>query len=237
MGEETGIKWTNSTHNFWYGCRKVSSGCKLCYAEREMSRFGRDFGTVVRAKGFNKPLAWREPRLVFVNSWSDFFISDADGWRDDAWDIIKKTPHLTYQILTKRPDNIAERLPKDWGDGWENVWLGVSTENQSVADRFRTLYEIPAKLRFVSAEPLLGPLDFGVYGKAVDWVIVGGESGPDARPMELEWARSIIKQCGYSNVPVFVKQLGGWPNKRDKPEEWPEDLRIQEFPKFGETSH
>ncbi len=163
MGK-TNISWTNYTHNFWYGCKKVSPGCRYCYAEREMKRFGKDFNTVTRAKGFISPLMWKEPSMVFVNSWSDFFIEEADDWRDEAWDIICRTPQLTYQILTKRPENILSRLPDDWGDGYPNVWLGVSAENQENADkRIPLLIQIPSIVYFVSCEPLLGPIDLSKW--------------------------------------------------------------------------
>src|SRR3990172_8990167 len=185
MGENSAIEWTDATHNFWFGCRKVSEGCKFCYAERDMTRYGRDFYNVVRAVGFGKPLSWPKPksltpwgRLVFVNSWSDFFIEEADAWRDEAWEVIRRTPHLTYQILTKRPERIAEHLPKtcfkcgvgllddycecpEAAKPWPNVWLGTSVEDQKYAEiRIPQLVELPAKVHFLSCEPLLGPIDF-----------------------------------------------------------------------------
>jgi len=239
MGETSNIEWCDSSHNFWYGCKKVSQGCAHCYAEREMTKFGRDFKAITRAKGFDKPLSWKEPAKVFVNSWSDFFIEEADPWRAEAWDIIRRTPHLTYQILTKRPENILDRLPKDWGTGWPNVWLGVSAEDQENADkRIQQLLEIPAAIRFVSAEPLLGPIWFeqSIYmaerlpeseGWGLDWIIVGGESGPNCRPMDLAWARSIRDECKEAGVTFFMKQMGGWPNKLGN---IPEDLMIRQFP-------
>jgi protein gp37 len=228
MGYTTGIEWTNRTHNFWYGCKKVSQGCAHCYAEREMMKFGRDFKAVTRAKGFDKPLSWKESAKVFVNSWSDFFIEEADPWRAEAWDIIRRTPHLTYQILTKRTENILDRLPKDWGTGWPNVWLGMSAEDQANADkRIPRLFDIPAAVRFISAEPLLGPIDLDMAYYVPDWVIVGGESGPNCRPMNPDWARSIRDQCEEAGVAFFYKQSGGWPNKHGI---IPEDLNIRQFP-------
>lgn len=231
MARNSAIEWTDATHNFWYGCRKVSAGCKLCYAERDMTRFGRDFRAVTRAKGFDKPLSWKEPMKVFVCSWSDFFIKAADRWRAEAWDIIRQTPHLTYQILTKRPENIPDRLPEGWWEGWPNVWLGVSAENQKMADlRIPQLLAIPAAVRFVSMEPLLGPIDFlesGYWdwrytydywkaafpnsaGPPIDWVITGGESDfHDPRPADIDWFRDIRDQCQRAGVPYFHKQMGG----------------------------
>src|SRR3990172_778380 len=127
MGKITGISWTDATYNPWYGCLKVSPGCKQCYMYRDMERYGKDPKVVTRAKPatFNSPLKWTEPQRVFTCSWSDYFIEQADEWRDEAWDIIRRTPHLTYQILTKRPENIFDRLPADWGNGWPNVFLSV----------------------------------------------------------------------------------------------------------------
>lgn len=248
MGQKTNISWTNRTHNFWFGCKKVSPGCKNCYAERDMKRFGKDFNTVTKAKGFDKPLSWKDPAMVFPCSWSDFFIEDADEWRDDAWDIIRQTPHLTYQILTKRVENIPDRLPADWGDGWDNVWLGVSVESQEYIHRAHALNQIPAKIRFVSAEPLLGEIylsphltEYKVLAKAkrqitkpyhgIDWVIAGGESGPNCRSMELDWARSIKEGCDRAEVAFFMKQDSGpKPGMRGR---IPDDLWIQEFPEVN----
>lgn len=213
MSKDSAIQWTNHTHNFWYGCQKVSPGCKFCYAERDMTRYGLPFGKVARAKGFDKPLSWKEPALVFVNSWSDFFHEAADEWRDEAWDIIRRTPHLTYQILTKRPKRISQCLPDDWRwDGWPNVWLGVSIEEDGYIWRVRELLNIPAIIHFVSAEPLLGEVSFRHEENEIDgveWVIVGGESGPGARPMNLDWARSLRDECVEAGVAYFFKQVGG----------------------------
>lgn len=242
MGEVTGISWTDHTWNPWHGCLKISPGCKNCYMYREKEQYGQDPFTVVRAKTvFNAPLKWKSGR-VFTCSWSDFFIEQADPWRDEAWDIIRRTPHLVYQILTKRPENVMQRLPKDWGNGWNNVWLGVSAENQEYADqRISRLCEIPAAIRFVSAEPLLAPFVLKTrWSPYLDWLIVGGESGPGARACDIEWINSFRYQCESGRIALFVKQLGskptsgGIPVKVTKagtnPLEWPEYLRIQEFP-------
>jgi protein gp37 len=162
MGETTNISWTGHTWNPWQGCTKVSPGCAHCYMYRDKKKYGQDPTTVVRSKPptFNKPLGWKEPALVFTCSWSDWFHEDADAWRDEAWAIVKATPHLTYQILTKRPERILEHLPADWGEGYANVWLGTSVENQHFADiRIPLLLRVPAVVRFLSCEPLLGPID------------------------------------------------------------------------------
>lgn len=217
MGDTTGIEWTNKTWNPWHGCTKVSPGCAHCYMFRDKTRYGQDPALVKRsAPGtFRSPLRWKEPALVFTCSWSDFFHEAADAWRADAWEIIRQTPHLTYQVLTKRPERIAAHLPADWGDGWPNVWLGTSVESARWTHRIQQLAEVPARVRFLSCEPLLGPVSIASdLLPAIHWVIVGGESGPKARPMQLEWARALREQCRYAGISFFLKQLGGWPNAR-----------------------
>lgn len=244
MGETSKIEWTDDTWNPWRGCTKVSPGCDHCYMFSEQRRYGKDPEVVTRCspQTFNSPLRWHkklaegERRLVFTCSWSDFFHKDADEWRDEAWDIIRRTPQLTYQILTKRPALIASRLPEDWGAGYPNVWLVTSAENQEQADRrIPVLLEVPAVVHGVSAEPMLEPIDFArwmpthatdEHGECphwcpacgptepvprLDWIIVGGESGAGARPFDLGWARQTIQQCREAGVACFVKQLGAWP--------------------------
>lgn len=209
MGERSGIEWTNATWNPWHGCIKVSPGCKNCYMYRDKKRFGQNPTQIVRSKTtFRDPLSWKDPRLIFTCSWSDWFLEEADEWRDEAWEIVRFTPHHTYQILTKRPERIHSCLPSDWGAGWENVWLGVSIENQRYIHRKQILQEIPCSVRFISAEPLIGHLNLGSL-RMIDWVITGGESGPGAREMILDWARSIREQCLAAHVAYFHKQNGG----------------------------
>lgn len=210
MGEKSGVGWTDASHGFWYGCHKVSAGCKFCYAERDMKRYGRDFATVTRSKQFNKPLSWKEPLKIFVNPWSDFFIEEADPWRDEAWEIIKATPQHTYQILTKRPERIFKHLPADWGKGYPNVWLGVTGDTQKTTnDRVGLLAGIPAAVRFVSIEPMTEFIDFFDVdgGPEMDWLICGCESGPGARPMDIGWARTLCYQCEEMQIPFFLKQM------------------------------
>ena len=225
MGITTAIEWTDATHNFWSGCAKVTAGCDHCYAERLMQRFGRDFGTVTRApdKRFSEPLKWERdlvarargaaitPRRVFTSSMSDFFHPAADAWRDDSWAVIRQTPHLHYQILTKRPNRIARCLPADWGErGYPNVWLGVTVESAEYLWRLRYLYAVPATVRFVSCEPLLGPIDLSPHlfqnyaaddpryyrpgERGMDWVITGGESGGPA-------GRRLVEKCPRAGRP------------------------------------
>ena len=231
MGGRTGIEWTDHTWNPWHGCIKISPGCKLCYMYREKERYGQDPSIVVRSKTtFNAPLKWKDPAMVFTCSWSDFFIEEADAWRNEAWHIIQQTPHLTYQILTKRPGRIIEHLPPDWGDGYRNVWFGVSGETHEwFLKRWRILRGVRAALRFVSLEPLLGPVSLAESGTVPDWVIAGGETGLQARFTDLMWLRRIRADCEGARIPFFLKQitLGGRPIPFEK---WPEDLRIREFP-------
>src|SRR3990167_6659641 len=167
MSEKTTISWTKHSWNPWRGCKKISPGCAHCYMFTEQRRYGNDPAVVMRTKTWGDPLKWQKKAAaagvfenVFTCSWSDWFIEQADEWREEAWQIVKRTPNLIYQILTKRPENIASRLPKDWGSGYQNVWLGVSVEDQKHADkRITKLLKIPAVVRFLSCEPLLGPVD------------------------------------------------------------------------------
>jgi len=231
MGKDSKIEWTDHTWNPWFGCEEVSAGCLNCYAKRDMNRYGRDFYKVALARGFNKPIGWKKPARVFVCSWSDFFIEEADKWRPDAWAVIGALQHLTFQILTKRLENVASRLPLDWGDGYDNVWIGATVENQEMADlRTPMLFNFPAKTRFLSMEPLLGPVRINPnLLSLIDWVIVGGESGPNHRPMHQAWARSIRDQCiKAGDTYFFMKQMAGY--SRQERQDIPADLLIREFP-------
>lgn len=255
MGEDTKIQWAQNTWNPWHGCKKVSAGCKFCYMYRDKEKYGQDPTIVVRSKTkFKEPLKWLEPRLIFTCSWSDWFIDEADEWRPEAWEIIKATPHHTYQILTKRPERILDHLPPDWGTGYPNVWLGISVEDQAaLRERVPLLSRVPARVRFLSCEPLLEVFSFAMlkgffahfyFSQDFHWVIVGGESGNDNgkylyRPCELAWIEMIVLECTtLYNIPVFVKQLGTHLAKQLKLkdrhggniEEWPEHLRIRQMP-------
>lgn len=243
MGEKSAIQWTENTWNPWHGCTKVSEGCKYCYMYRDKERYGQDPTTVMRSKtNFNAPLKWKDPTLIFTCSWSDWFIEDADEWRKEAWEIIKKTPQHTYQILTKRPERILQCLPDDWGEGYPNVWLGVSVENQKAVKRVGELVKVPAIVRFISAEPLLELVDLDLLD-SIHWVIVGGESGNSTgkykfRKCSLGMIAYILMQCQDSNVPVFIKQLGTWLSTDLKLKdhhggdmsEWPKDYQIRQMP-------
>lgn len=216
MGEHTAIGWTEATWNPWHGCTKVSPGCAHCYMFRDKIRYGQNPEIVVRSKTtFKNPLKWKEPTVIFTCSWSDWFHEAADDWREEAWDVIRRTPQHTYQVLTKRPERIAEHLPRDWGNGYANVWLGVSIENQRWVERVWPLIATPAVVRFISAEPLLGPVVFENDALAdIGWLIAGGESGAECRPMREEWARSLRDQCAEYDTAFFLKQLGGHPDAR-----------------------
>ena len=221
----TGIEWTDETFNPWQGCSKVSPGCLNCYAATLAKRNLRGRGAVLWGKGrvrvrngeeyWLKPLAWNNKSKkqgkrikVFAASMSDIFDDEVDPqWRIDFWNLVRQTPNLDWQVLTKRPQNIQEMLPSDWGNGWDNVWLGTSVEDQTRADeRIPIISRIPSKMRFLSVEPLIGPISLNLY--AIGWVICGGESGKGYRPLKPEWALSIRDQCIDSKVPFFFKQWG-----------------------------
>ena len=238
MSERTGIEWTEATWNPWMGCTKVSPGCDNCYMFTEQRRYGNDPEVVRRSKTkFSDPLKWKEPKLIFTCSWSDWFHKDADPWRDEAWEVIRRTPQHTYQILTKRPGRIGRHLPDDWGDGYPNVWLGTSVENQNAMHRAWQLGNIAARVRFISAEPLLGPLDFYIPDSTesalerIHWIIVGGESGSNCRPMAESWVRQIEHQAHIHGVAFFLKQLGGFPDKRGGEKALLDGKRYTEMPK------
>lgn len=310
------IEWTDKVWNPVRGCSKVSAGCANCYAERQGARFskpgcgptadsdgreGGPFDGFVRngkwtgrvelvPDALDKPLRWRKPKRVFVNSMSDLFHEALpDEAIDRVFAVTQLAPQHTFQVLTKRPDRMREYFKGDWrwrvleakkpmdpehrtgmggllrttNGALPNVWLGVSVEDQASADaRIPTLLETPAAVRWVSYEPALGPVDFtkvrwypGCRSEdyydataGLDWLVVGGESGPGARPCDMAWIRSALEQCKAAGVPCFVKQIGARPvtqhpmevgalvearcthPKGGDPDEWPEDLRVREFP-------
>jgi len=212
MSEKTIIAWTKRSWNPWRGCTKISAGCKNCYMFTAQTRYGRNPKEVVRTKTWRDPIRWqrqaeveRRMDMVFTCSWSDWFHEDADEWRDEAWQVIKRCPNLQFQILTKRSDRIQCHLPFDWGGGYPNVWLGVSIENDDFTWRADDLRKIPAAVRFISAEPLLSPLP-SLDLSGIDWLIVGGESGPGFRPMDHDWARQLLQMARGSGTAYFFKQ-------------------------------
>ena len=278
MGENSAIEWTHHTFNPWEGCQRVGPGCDNCYAEARDVRFtgGYHWGPGAprrrtSAANWRNPLRWNReaaasgtrPR-VFCASLADVFDNAVDpAWRHDLWALIAATPNLDWMLLTKRPGNIAKMLPPDWGNGYPNVWIGCTVVNQEEADRdIPKLLSVPARVRFLSMEPLLGPVDLTLDGLscapcphcadgstdpetglvdcprcdgtgkgdevALDLVIVGGESGPHARPMHPDWARSLRDQCVAAGVAFFMKQMSGARKSSMPP--IPDDLMVREMP-------
>ena len=282
MAENSKIEWTDHTFNPWTGCQKVSPACDNCYAESWAKRSGLvkwgpgEDRRRTSASYWQQPLKWNRiaerdgvRRKVFCASLADVFDNAVPTrWRDDLWHVIAMTPHLDWLLLTKRPQNIAKMLPDPrtgapaWGGGWPNVWLGTTVENQEeVNRRIPHLLAVPAARRFLSCEPLLGPIDFDAVPRtmgawpplwnvlsgycskhfpqrrgnvafrcgcpqqlpSIDWVICGGESGPPARPMHPDWARSLRDQCQAAGVPFFFKQM-------TKKARIPEEFMIRDFP-------
>lgn len=206
----TAIEWTDRTWNPATGCNKVSPGCKYCYAEaltrRFPGHFTQGFKFTLHSERLEQPLRWRKPSMIFVNSMSDVFHEQMPlAYLREIFRIIELSPRHTFQVLTKRHERMLELAPLlPWP---ENLWLGVSVENQRYAHRVDYLRQVPAAVRFLSCEPLLGPLELNLSG--VSWVITGGESGPKHRPIEAEWVRSIRDQCSAAGVAFFHKQWGG----------------------------
>ncbi|MCG5509628.1 DUF5131 family protein [Ectothiorhodospira lacustris] len=225
MADSTEIAWTDSTFNPWWGCSKVSPGCANCYAETLDRRTGgnhwEDSPKALSESNWKKPHTWNRKaekegtrRLVFCGSMCDWTDKSApEGQRDRLWDTIRATPALDWQLLTKRAPRIKHCLPADWGTGYRNVWLGVTAEDRKHGiPRIQQLRDVPALVRFLSVEPLLEDLgDLDLTG--IHWVIVGGESGPGARPMKPEWAEGVLRQCREQGVPAFFKQWGGMRDK------------------------
>ncbi|KQO80350.1 DUF5131 family protein [Rhizobium sp. Leaf262] len=225
---ETSIEWTDSTWNPVAGCSVVSAGCTNCYAMRMAARLeamglqkyegltrktgGRAKWTgniVLDEKSLSIPLGWRKPRKIFVNSMSDLFHNDVPvEFIHRVWLVMKEANHHNYQILTKRPDRMAAVLRSQGFDILPNVWLGTSVENDGVIERLDFLREVPAAVRFVSYEPLIGSVANGNLNN-IHWAIVGGESGPNARPINQQWIDEIFDQCAVSGAAFFFKQWGG----------------------------
>lgn len=215
MSDNSSIEWTEATWNPVTGCTKVSPGCKFCYAERMAKRLqamGKEryrnaFKLTLQPDALEIPLQWKRPRVIFVNSMSDLFHKDVPAeFIAQCFDVMKRASQHTFQVLTKRPERVAElanQLP--WPG---NVWMGTSVENADYCWRITELQKVPAHVRFLSIEPLLGPIP-KVPLQGIHWVIVGGESGPSARPMDDQWVKGIRDQCIRARVPFFFKQWGG----------------------------
>jgi protein gp37 len=213
MSSTSTIEWTEATWNPVTGCTKVSPGCAHCYAETFAERFRgvpghpyeQGFDLKLWRERLRLPLQWKRPRTIFVNSMSDLFHADVpDEFIVEVFDVMARAEWHTFQVLTKRPERVAslsDRLP--WAP---NIWMGTSVENQRFTSRIAQLRRTAAHVKFLSCEPLLGPLQLKL--DKIDWVIVGGESGPGARPMRADWARDIRAQCEAAGVAFFFKQWG-----------------------------
>lgn len=204
--------------NPWHGCRKISEGCRHCYVYRSDSRYGRDSSVPEKNADFDLPLRrdrngnykLKSGELVYTCFTSDFFLDAADGWREEAWDIMRRRNDLRYLIITKRIDRFADCLPADWGDGWDNVCVCCTCENQDRADyRLPFFLEAPIKHRQIICEPLLESIDMRRYlGGWIEGVVVGGESGNEARLCDYNWVLDIRAQCVEKGVPFSFKQTG-----------------------------
>ena len=220
MAQKSSIEWTEATWNPVTGCTKVSPGCKFCYAERMakrlqamgQKRYRNAFKLTLQPDALETPLRWKKPRVIFVNSMSDLFHKDVPlDYIQRCFEVMEQASQHTFQVLTKRPERVVELADKlPWPD---NVWMGTSVENKDYVWRIHELRKVPAKIRFLSVEPLLGPIP-NLPVKDIQWVIVGGESGPGARPMQPEWVIQIRDRCQRFDVPFFFKQWGGVNKKR-----------------------
>ena len=239
MAEKTEISWCDSTFNPWIGCQKVSPGCDYCYAETLMDkRYHRvewgPHGERVRTSDayWKQPLRWakavrgtgKRPK-VFCASLADVFDNQVpEVWRSDLFALIENTPEMDWLLLTKRPENIKKMLPPNWRDGWDNVWLGTTAEDQANYDRrWPILRAVPARVKFISYEPAIGQLQLFGEPPFPDWFICGGESGQRHRDMDSDWARQVKSGCEYHDIPFFMKQMAG-----KKP--IPDDLKVRQFP-------
>lgn len=231
MAMHTNIEWTDHTFNPWTGCTNISPGCDNCYAEAWSKRSGHvKWGNSPRKRTtesyWKAPHMWQKQatnfyaqhgrrQRVFCASLADVFDNQAEAqWRTDLFEVIRQTPSLDWQLLTKRPQNIRKMLPPDWGQtGYHNVWLGFTAEDQHHFDqRKRFIADIPATVWFVSYEPAIGSLRISADDPKPDWLICGGESGHRARAMEAQWAREIVQDCQAFGIAAFFKQWGSYSN-------------------------
>ena len=220
MSANSPIEWTQSTWNPVTGCTKISAGCKHCYAERMALRL-QAMGQLNYANGFqltlhpamlSRPLTWKKPQMIFVNSMSDLFHEGVPvDFIQQVFVVMRQASWHTFQVLTKRAERLATlNVDLDWPD---NVWMGVTVENYDYISRIDALRQTRAAVKFLSLEPLLGPLpDLDLH--AIDWVIVGGESGPGARPLASAWVTDLRDQCLAAHIPFFFKQWGGVRKKK-----------------------
>jgi protein gp37 len=221
MGIDSKIEWTESTWNPVSGCTKISPGCAHCYAERMAKRlqamgqhrYRNGFKVTLHPEALEEPYRWKQPRIVFVNSMSDLFHEKIPlEFIRRVFSVMNENSRHTFQILTKRSERLTELAPLlNWSD---NIWMGVTVENSDYLYRINHLRQVDAAVRFLSLEPLLGSLE-ALDLSEIDWVIVGGESGPNARPMKEEWAVSIQSKCEQAGIPFFFKQWGGFNKKKN----------------------
>jgi len=246
MGDTTGISWTDHTFNPWWGCTKIAPGCDNCYAAALDARTGGNYWDAKQEPRRTKPNNWRKVlkwneqaeienrrHRVFCGSMMDWCDIDApDGARDELFKLIKATPMLDWQLLTKRATLIKRSLPDDWESGYKNVWLGVTVENKEYGyPRVDELRNIPAQVRFISGEPLLCDVsDIDLAG--IDWCIIGGESGNGFREMQPEWAGGLLAAARKQDVAVWFKQWGG--NSRDKGGSEIEGFEVKQWPRNDE---
>lgn len=255
------IEWATDVWNPTTGCSEISPGCARCYARKHAERlqrmgaagYDRGFEVAIHPDRLDKPLRVRKPQRWFVNSMSDLFHEQIPGeFVARVWDVMRQAHWHTFLVLTKRADRMADIVPRLRVPSAPNIWLGVTVENAHFLDRLWLLLQTPAAVRFASFEPLLGPLlpasdEHRMLLEALDWAIIGGESGHGARAMEIEWARALLDTLRPAGVACFVKQLGAaWVKRRKRdarplvlrlhpkggdPHEWPEDLRVRDFPR------
>lgn len=253
MAETTKIAWTHASFNPWVGCSKISPGCDSCYAEAWAKRSNLVKWGPGEPRRRTSSVNWGGPRKwnlaakeagvrkrVFCASLADVFDNEVPKeWRADLWALIRATPNLDWLVLTKRVGNVKAMLPADWGAGYANVWLGISVVNQEEASRdIPKLRAVPAQVRFLSCEPLLGPINLSFDGwleygpRSIDWVIVGGESGHYARVMQERWVREIAADRLLQKVAFFMKQGSqeNWPDFKNV-ESFPIDLRARQWPR------
>lgn len=249
MAQKSQIQWTDATWNIARGCTKVDADCKFCYMYRE-SMEGTRYNPldIKRTKTvFNMPIKLKEPSKIFTCSLTDFFHEAIDGYRNEAWDIIRQCPQHTFQILTKRPERIKAHLPEYWDEIKGRCWLGTSVGSMEGKQRIVDLMEcgVDCAVFFLSIEPMYGEVIFPAqYANKIGWLIVGGESGNENgkykyRPCELKWIESLVASCQLYKVPVFVKQMGTYLSKvlnmSDRHggdiTEFPKHLQVRQFPK------
>jgi len=260
MGKITHISWTDHTFNPWWGCVKVSPACTHCYAESTSKRYGQSVWGASAPRRFFSDKHWKEPvgwddaarrtgkrARVFCASMADWAEDrrDLDPWRKRLWELMRATPFLDWLMLTKRHDKILDMTPDDFKAAWpEHAWAGVTVENQEWAEkRIPWLMKVPARVRWLSVEPMLGAMDLTPWlgPDKVNWVIVGGESGHGARDMQNSWVMDVLAQCRKAGVAFHFKQKGVVMARRmhcasekgDDPSEWPAEFRVQEFPEVA----